>query len=259
MEDRKKTEIEHYDKKGEEQLSLGEKDQNGDFEGFDPFVMSSYNFLPEYLKDKCKNKDLLDYGCGNGVHSFWLANLGARVTAIDLSEKLLEVARKKKERLCKDCNINFISMDCEKLSFEDNKFDIIFDGGSFSSLDLNNALPELSRVLKPDGFLIGIETFAHNPVANLKRELNKLLGKRTGWAASHIFSLKDIELSKKYFDDVKIYYFHTLSWIAIPFLKIKFFQSVLKILEVADRALIKIPFLRKYSFKVVFVFSKPKK
>jgi SAM-dependent methyltransferase len=259
MEERKKIEIDHYNKKGEELLAFNNNYERGDFEGFDPFIMASYRFLPKYLKDKCKDKELLDYGCGNAVHSFWLAKLGARVTAIDLSEKLLEVAKKEKENLCKDCNVKFVLMDCEKLEFRDNSFDIIFDGGSFSSLDLNNALPELSRVLRPDGFLIGIETFGHNPITNLKRELNKLLGKRTGWAASHIFSLNDIELSKKYFIDVKVYYFHVISWLAIPFLKIRFFRSLLKFLELIDKVLLRLPFFKKYSFKVVVVFSKPKK
>jgi len=258
MEERKKTEIDYYNKKGEELLAQGQ-DGKEDFEGFDPFIMSSYKFLQEYLKDKCKDKELLDYGCGNAVHSFWLTKLGAKVTGIDLSEKLLEIARKQKERTCKDCNVNFVMMDCEKLEFEDNSFDIIFDGGTFSSLDLNKALPELSRVLRPSGFLIGIETFGHNPITNLKRELNKLLGKRTGWAASHIFSLKDIELSKKYFNDVKVYYFHVISWLAIPFLKISLFKGVLKFLESIDKILLKVPFLKRYSFKVVVVFSNPKK
>ncbi|PIU24464.1 hypothetical protein COT12_00910, partial [Candidatus Berkelbacteria bacterium CG08_land_8_20_14_0_20_39_8] len=78
-------------------------------------------------------------------------------------------------------------MDCEKMEFPDNLFDIIFDGGTFSSIDLVKAYPELSRVLKPDGFLIGIETFGHNPFTNLKRKINKLIGKRTEWATAHIF------------------------------------------------------------------------
>lgn len=259
MEERKKIEIEHYDKKGDELLSQNNCKQEGDFEGFNPFVMSSYQFLPTYLRDKCYGKELLDYGCGNGVHSFWIANLGAKVIAIDLSEKLLEVAKKKKESNYQNSNVDFISMDCEKLDFNDNSFDIIFNGGSFSSLDLTQALPELSRVLKPNGFLLGIETFGHNPIANLKRKINKILGKRTGWAASHIFSITDLELSKQYFSDIEIYYFHIISWLAIPFLKFKIARYFLNFLELLDKVFVKMPFLKKYAFKVVFIFKNPKK
>ena len=73
MENRKQIEIQYYDKRAEEQLSLPQDKQGGDFEGFDPFLLSSFSYLKQYLKDKCKNKDILDYGCGYGVHAWWLA------------------------------------------------------------------------------------------------------------------------------------------------------------------------------------------
>jgi len=259
MEERKKKEINYYDERATEWLSLNDKKWDRDFEGFDPFLLSSYKFLPEYLKDKSNGKRLLDYGAGNGVHSFWLARLGAKVTAIDLSEKLLNIAKMRKEKFYSKCDVEFVKMDAEKLDFEDNCFDIIFDGGTFSSLDLTKALPELARVLKKDGFVIGIETFGHNPITNFKRMLNRLFGKRTGWAASHIFSSREIELSKKYFDNIQIFYFHVISWLAIPLLRVSIFTGLLNFLEILDGALLRVPFLRKYSFKVVFVLKNPKK
>lgn len=259
MEERKQTEIKYYDAKALELLELPAEKQKGDFEGFNPFLLSSFKFLQEYLKNKCKGKKILDYGCGNGVHSFWLADFGGEITGVDLSEKSLEVARIKASREKSVSRVKFLAMDCEKLEFEDNTFDIIFDGGSFSSLDLAKALPELKRVLKPEGFIIGIETFGHNPITNFKRQINKIVGKRTGWAASHIFSLKDLSLAKKFFNSIDVYYFHPVSWIAIPFLKINASKYLLKFLEKADKFFLKISFFKKYSFKVVFVFSKPKK
>jgi ubiquinone/menaquinone biosynthesis C-methylase UbiE len=63
-------------------------------------------------------------------------------------------------------------------------------------LDLDRAFPELVRVLKSNGFLVGIETFGHNPLTNFKRKINKLIGKKTAWAASHIFQMKDLEKAK---------------------------------------------------------------
>ena len=65
IEERKQKEIEHYDKKA-----------TVDSEEFKPFLLSSYKFLQEYLKDKCKGKKILDYGCGNGVHYPWLVKFG---------------------------------------------------------------------------------------------------------------------------------------------------------------------------------------
>lgn len=258
MDERKQKEIAHYDQKAGQWLESSDKKWESDFEGFDPFLLSSYQFLKEYLKDKCRGKKILDYGCGNGVHSFWLAEYGAEVIGIDLSEKSLQIAR---QRLAKEGSgyaITFLAMDCEVLDFPDEHFDIIFDGGTFSSLEVDKAYPELKRVLKKSGFVIGIETFGHNPITNLKRKLNIILGKRTAFEVSHIFKMKDFEDAKKYFDQTELYFFHLVSWAVFPFLKSDFFKKALVFLQKIDAKLLRISALRKYVFKVVFILSKPK-
>ena len=259
MDDRKKVEIEYYDKKAEEWLRQ-KKDQRSitDFEGFDPNLLSSFSFCHEYLKDKCQNKKLLDYGCGNGVHSIFPAKCGAQVIGIDLSESSLKIAEERAKREGVENKVRFLAMDCEKMGFPDNYFDIIFDGGTFSSIDLNKAYSELSRILKPNGFLLGIETFGHNPFTNLKRKINKLMGKRTGWAAKHIFKTKDFKKAKNYFNKVEVYYFHLISWLAFPFINLPGGKILLKALEAIEKILFKIPFFKKYAFKVIFIFSEPK-
>jgi len=261
MEDRKKTEIEYYDRRAEDWLRDDSgKEEKTDFEGFDPNVLSSYAFCYEFLKDKCKGQRVLDYGCGNGIHSIYPAKHGAKmVIGIDLSEASLKIARERAEEEGVSEKIEYVLMDCEKTEFPDNFFDIIFDGGTFSSLDLKKAFPELARVLKPDGFLIGIETFGHNPFTNFKRKINELTGKRTKWAASHIFKNNDLRDAKEYFDQVDAGFFHLVSWLAFPFLSWPGGVPFLKLLEIMDKMLVRAPFLRKYSFKVVFVFSNPKK
>lgn len=260
MEIRKQKEIEYYDNHAEEWLREHESENSsGDFEGFKPGITASYEFCYQLLEKYCPGKKILDYGCGNGVHSAVLAKNGNEVIGIDLSEKSLEIARKKVANKSFKDKLKFIAMDCEKLDFPDNSFDVIFDGGTFSSIDLNKALPELARVLKPGGILIGIETFGHNPIANLKRRLNKLTGKRTEWAAEHIFSEKGLELVNKYFGKTDVHYFHIISWVTFSSLGLPGGKFFLRLLERVDNFLFKFPFLRKYAFKAVFVFSLPKK
>ena len=255
MEDRKKIEIEYYDKKAEE-FSGGLT--SDDFEGFEPQSLASFKFLHKLVERYGCDKVILDYGCGNGIHSGFLVKSGAKkVVGIDLSEKSLAVARQRAMKEGIEEKIEFLKMDCEKMDFPDNSFDIIFDGGTFSSIDFKNVFPELVRVLKPEGRVLGIETFGHNPIANLKRRLNRATGKRTEWAAEHIFCQKDLRTAKKYFGKIDVRYFHIVSFLAIPFLKMPGGKILLKLLEKTDKILFLLPFLRKYGFKIVFTFSNP--
>ncbi len=257
MEERKQREVEYYDRQAQKWL---QEKRVGDFEIFEPLVLGSYKFLYRLLENYCQNKVVLDYGCGNGIHSVHLAKMGAKkVIGIDLSEKSLEIARERVKRAGLVDKIEFLKMDCEKMEFPYNSFDIIFDGGTFSSLDLKQAYPELARVLKPDGFLIGIETFGHNPFTNLKRKINKLTGKRTSWATEHILKMKDFKGAEEHFSKVEIYYFHLISWLAFPFLRFKGAKAFLRVLESLDKILLKLLFLKKYAFKIVFILSQPRK
>lgn len=261
METRKQKEIAYYDEKAEF-LAKEPKSRKGegDFEGFNPLDLNSFRFLYGLLQNFCKGKKVLDYGCGNGVHSAFLVNTGAeKVIAIDLSEKSLEVAKEKVRKEGMEDKIDFLKMDCEKMDFPDDYFDIVFDGGTFSSLDLKKAFPELIRVLKPGGILIGIETFGHNPLTNLKRRLNKIKGRRTAWAAEHILKEDNLDCAKNYFGKIETSFFHLISWITFPFLSLPGGKSLLRIFEFCDKILFCLPFLRRYAFKIVFIFSEPKK
>ncbi len=242
MQRRKEKEIQHYDKAANRfenrSLSL--------------FSLGSYAFLRSIFNDNYGN--VLDYGCGTGVHSQWLKEHGERVMGVDLSQKSINFARKKVE------GVEFLVKDCEETGFDDNYFDMVFDGGTFSSLDLNKAIKEIVRILKPNGTLVGIETLGHNPLLNLKRRINRLIGKRTKWATEHILKTKDFEMIKNHFSRAEAHFFHLVSWLAFPFLKYPGGKFFLRFLEKIDIILISLfPFLEKHSFKIVFILSNPKK
>ena len=257
MEERKKIEIDHYNR-GVDPLLGGEQKESGSRVNFDPLNLGSYVFLRQISEDIINGKKVLDYGCGSGLHLKWLSSVANEVVGIDLSDKSLGIAQKivLENKLN---NVKLVEMDCEKLEFPDNSFDVIFDGGTFSSLDIKVALPELKRVLKPGGHVVGIETFGHNPFTNVKRKFNKLTKNRTAWAESHILNNNGLKEIEECFGNINVYYFHLISWIMLPFLNFPGANFMLKLLERVDKLLIYVfPFLKRYSFKVVFMFSKIK-
>lgn len=259
MKTRKQKEIKYYDKRAKEWLrNKFKKEKNSGSKEFSPFVLNSYEFLKSFLKNKCSGKRILDYGCGDGINSTWLAEYGGEIIGIDLSKESLQIAKRRAEKEKMEERVKFLPMDCENLELPDNYFDIVFNGGTFSSLDIDKALPEVSRVLKPKGFLIGIETLGHNPFTNFKRKINEITGKRTKWAVNHIFKIDDLKKTERYFDKTETYFFHLISWLAFPFLNFPGGKVLLKILEKLDKCLLYIfPFFKKYSFKIIFIFSLP--
>ena len=259
-EERKQKEMEHYDRQAEQELQKSGGGWRGDFEGFEPHELSSYRFFYKLLKEYVVGKKVLDYGCGNGVHSALPLQHGAKeLVGVDISKQSLRLAEEKMKKEGLSGKTTFLQMDCEKLEFPDNSFDIVMDGGTFSSLELPKALPEIARVLKPGGMVIGIETLGHNPIANLNRALNKRTGKRTEWAAGHIFQMKDFSLAEKYFKHVDAHFFHIKSFLLFPFANKPGGKILLKIAQTLEHPFEQLPLIRRHCFKTVFLFQSPKK
>lgn len=106
------------------------------------------NMLLPLLGD-IKNKKVLDVGAGTGRLATVLAKMGAQVTALDLSPKMLDELHKKNP------NIKITVGDAESLPFPDNSFDLII--ALFLIVHLKNPsifFKEAYRTLKDDGKLL---------------------------------------------------------------------------------------------------------
>ncbi len=92
---------------------------------------------------------VLDLGCGTGRHAVWLAAAGARVTAVDFSEGMLEEARRKPGAAA----VRFLAHDLHQpLPFPDAAFDLVVSALVLEHLcDLQAVFTEARRVLRRDG------------------------------------------------------------------------------------------------------------
>ncbi len=105
-------------------------------------------------------RTILDVATGTGdfaITSYKILNPD-KITGIDISEGMLDVGRKKIEKLHLQDKIELLNGDSEAIFYEDGSFDavtIAFGVRNFQ--DLEKGLSEIYRVLKPGGKLVVLE------------------------------------------------------------------------------------------------------
>ena len=107
-----------------------------------------------------ENPSLLDIACGTADSTIALAKINKNVSVkgIDISDKMLEIGKRKVEKLSLDNRISFANSCAENIDFHDDSFDaamVAFGVRNFS--DRKQGLKEIRRVLKPNGTLIVLE------------------------------------------------------------------------------------------------------
>lgn len=127
--------------------------------GYHNYMNDDTNFWNKWLeyphtvrllnKQNLKDKAVLDLGCGSGRYTKELVRLGAKVSGIDKSKNLIEIA--KIELPSAEFQVGTV----EKLPYLDSIFDYVFSGLVIDYFpDLKEAFTEVSRVLKGNGSFI---------------------------------------------------------------------------------------------------------
>lgn len=102
--------------------------------------------------DELRGKEVLEIGCGTGVHARLLAAAGARVTAVDLTPTAVELTRRRLELARLDADVR--EADAESLPFADGSFDFVWSWGVIHhSESTDRVIAEIARVLRPGGRL----------------------------------------------------------------------------------------------------------
>lgn len=245
---RKKREADFHDRRfgGEGDL----RDPTSKYYSIMHMTLSAYESL---ILNYCKNKQLLEYGCGTGSNSVFWENK-AEISGIDISREGISKAKEAALRSGQD--IDYYVMDAEKLEFEDNSFDVVIGLGILHHLDLEKACLELSRVMRKDGHAVFIEPLGHNPLINMYRKGTPSMRSED----EHPFLMRDVKFLEQYFSSVKVQYFHISTLLAVPFRKTRVFKKLLGILSAFDAALMGIlPFTKRYAWTVLLDLGRPRK
>jgi SAM-dependent methyltransferase len=160
-----------------------------------------------------KDLRVLDYGCGMAEGGIYLAKLGAKVVAVDVSEGMLENAKRLADLHEVEIETRVVKGDA--IPAETDEFDRIYGNGVLHHVPLETAMPELARVLKPSGVGCFMEPLPYNPVINVYRRIAKEV--RT--PDEQPLSFSQIERFKQYFADVK----HEEFWLTSLAVFLKFY------------------------------------
>jgi demethylmenaquinone methyltransferase/2-methoxy-6-polyprenyl-1,4-benzoquinol methylase len=106
-------------------------------------------------------KNVLDIATGTGDLAIQFAAQipDAKITGLDISQGMLDVAIKKTAHLTFKDRLQFMQADSEQMPFDDNSFDVItvsFGIRNFETLE--KGLAEIYRVLSPGGLFVVLET-----------------------------------------------------------------------------------------------------
>jgi demethylmenaquinone methyltransferase / 2-methoxy-6-polyprenyl-1,4-benzoquinol methylase len=110
--------------------------------------------------EKIQPETILDVATGTADVAIMASGLlkPAKITGIDISDGMLEMGRKKIQKLGLQNTIELLNGDCETINFNDNSFEAVtvaFGVRNFENLE--KGLSEIRRVLTPGGKLVVLE------------------------------------------------------------------------------------------------------
>jgi len=136
--------------------------------------------LRKRLWAQVQGEHVLEVGVGTGKNFEFYPDR-ARMTAIDFSPKMLEQAKRKRER--KQLDVHLDLMDVQSLAYADNSFDTVIASFVFCSVPQpRKGLKEIYRVLKPGGQLLLLEHVlsSNKLMSRLMNLLNPLIVRLVG-------------------------------------------------------------------------------
>ncbi len=97
---------------------------------------------------------LLDFGCGTGIAALRFAYLGYQVEGFDLSPANIKLAKEMAAAHQLTDRAHFRAMAAEQLDYPDDTFDLIVGIDILHHVEIEPAIQEARRVLKPGGVAI---------------------------------------------------------------------------------------------------------
>ena len=111
--------------------------------------------LIESLMLDSSRTHIADIGCGTGDMTNALAKKGFRLSASDIANNMVNIAKEKNKDFINSGLVDIITADAESLPYNDKSFDLVILSGVIEYLpDDEKWMNEAKRVVKPGGYLL---------------------------------------------------------------------------------------------------------
>lgn len=217
---------------------------------------ASQRYFYGWLAENAAGKQVLDYGSGAGHDTVFLGGVAKHVVGIDISPVSVERSIGRAAEAGVVDKVEVLVMDAENMSFPDDSFDVVCVNGVLHHLDLDRALGEIARVLRPGGSAIFREATADNPLIHAYRKRTPHL--RTAWETEHLLTGSSAGVMRKYFGDVSVRFFHLAVLAAVPFRNTRVFEPLVAVLDAVDQVALSIPGVRRAAWIACFTVANPR-
>lgn len=139
-----------------------------------PSQLAEYRRRAETLSDGLRpGADVLEIAPGPGYFALEMARRGARVTGVDISHTMVEIARAHAEE--RGLTVDVRQGDATRLPFAEGSFDLIVCQAAFKNfLHPLQVLNEMHRVLRPGGEAVVDDMRHEATLADIRAEIRRM-------------------------------------------------------------------------------------
>lgn len=215
--------------------------------------LRAYAYAIYLLKDsEIKDQYVLNIACGTGYESVILARKGGNVVSFDISPLSVRIAQKMAVVNKLSDKIHTEVMSVYDMKFSNQTFQYVYGNACLHHFDLDGAMKEMRRILKPGGVAVFHEPFSGSKLLQKIRDLVPI-EKNVVSPDERQLDFNDISVIKRYFSSVFVKEFGLLS----RFRRLIKCQCLHSLFYRIDNLLLyNIPQLKKYASHIVIEVTK---